>query len=98
MAISLDEMKKFLNVDADITAHDGTITDLIAAAKEDLFISTGKSFDDDNPLVRQYIKIYARREFDNLSDSGLDNRLLDIQKKILLSIRYEEAGQNAQSG
>lgn len=90
MAISLAEMKKFLNVDADITAHDRTITDLIAAAKEDLFISTGKSLDDDNPLVRQYVKLYARREFDMLSDSGVDNRLLDIRRKILLSLRFKE--------
>lgn len=93
MAISLAEMKEFLNVDADITAHDETITDLIAAAKEDLFVATGKIIDDDNPLVCQYVKLYARREFDMLSESSVDNRLLDIQRKILLSTRFaEEAG------
>lgn len=91
MAISLAEMKEFLNVDADITAHDNTITDLIAAAKHDLFVATGKTLDDDNPLVRQYVKLYSRREFDMLSDSGVDNRLLDIQRKIFLSPRYTEA-------
>ena len=90
--MTVDELKEFLNVDADSTAHDATIADLIAAAKHDLFIATGKTLDDDNPLVRQYIKLYSRREFDNLSDSGVDNRLLDIQRKVLLSIRYEEAG------
>lgn len=90
--MTVDELKEFLNVDADSTAHDATIADLIAAAKHDLFIATGKTLDDDNPLVRQYVKLYSRREFDNLSDSGVDNRLLDIQRKVLLSIRYEEAG------
>lgn len=90
--MTVDELKEFLNVDADSTAHDNTLADLIAAAKHDLFIATGKTLDDDNPLVRQYVKLYSRREFDNLSDSGLDNRLLDIQRKVLLSIRYEEAG------
>lgn len=89
--MTLDEMKEFLNVDSDNTAHDNTITDLIAAAKHDLFVATGKTFDDDNPLVRQYVKLYARREFDMLSDSGVDNRLLDIQRKIFLSNRYAEA-------
>lgn len=90
--MTLDEMKEFLNVDGDNTAHDATIIDLIAAAKHDLFIATGKTLDDDNPLVRQYIKLYSRREFDMLSDNSVDNRLLDIQRKILLSNRYEEAG------
>lgn len=90
--MTVDELKEFLNVDADSTAHDLTLADLMTAAKHDLFIATGKSLDDNNPLVRQYIKLYSRREFDNLSDSSVDNRLLDIQRKILLSIRFEEAG------
>lgn len=88
--MTVDEMKEFLNVDADSTAHDGTIADLIAAAKADLFLATGKNLDEDSPLVRQYIKLYSRREFDNLSDSGVDARLSDIQRKILLSTRFEE--------
>lgn len=93
--MTLEEMKNFLNVDADNTAHDGTITDLIAAAKHDLFLSTGKVLDDDNPLVRQYIKLYSRREFDGLSDSFVDSRLREIQRKVLLSARFEEAGEDA---
>ena len=91
--MTVDEMKEFLNVDSDNTAHDGTIADLIAAARHDLFVATGKTLDDDNPLVRQYIKLYSRREFDMLSDSAVDGRLLGIQRKILLSTRFaEEAG------
>lgn len=91
--MTVDELKDFLNVDADNTAHDVTLADLINAAKSDLFTATGKTLDDDNPLVRQYIKLYSRREFDMISDSGVDNRLLDIQRKILLSTRFdEEAG------
>lgn len=88
--MTVDELKDFLNVDADISAHDVTLADLIAAAKTDLFTATGKSLDDDNPLVRQYIKLYARREFDMLADNAVDNRLLDIQRKILLSNRFAE--------
>lgn len=95
MAITLAELKNFLNVDSDNTAHDGTLTDLIAAAKEELFVATGKSIDDDNPLVKQYIKLYSRREFDMLTDSIVDSRLLDLQKKILLSARFEEAASSA---
>ena len=90
--MTVEELKNFLNVDADNTAHDQTLADLIAAAKSDLFTATGKTLDDDNPLVRQYVKLYSRREFDMLSDLSVDNRLLDIQRKILLSNRFGEAG------
>ena len=91
--MTVEELKNFLNVDADNTAHDQTLADLISAAREDLLTATGKALDDDNPLVRQYIKLFARREFDMLSDSGVDGRLRDIQRKILLSNRFsEEAG------
>ena len=84
MKMTVEELKNFLNVDSDITAHDETIADLIAAAREDLLTATGKMLDDNNPLVRQYIKLYVRHEFDGLADSGVNLRLLDIQKKILL--------------
>ena len=90
--MTVEELKNFLNVDADNTAHDETLADLIAAAKTDLLTATGKNLADDNPLVRQYIKLWARREFDMLSDTNVDNRLLDIQRKILLSNRFEEVG------
>ena len=89
--MTIEEMKNFLNVDSDNTAHDDAIADLIEAAKSDLLTATGKNLADDNPLVRQYIKLYARREFDMLSDSSVDARLRDIQKKIMLSNRFEEA-------
>lgn len=88
--MTVDELKAYLNVDADNTAHDLTIADLINAATADLFTATGKMLDEDNPLVRQYVKLYARREFDMLNDSSVDNRLLDIQRKILLSNRFAE--------
>lgn len=90
--MTLDEMKEFLNVDSDNTAHDNTITDLIAAAKHDLLVATGKTLSDDNPLVRQYIKLYSRMIFDNLDDDMFISKLmLDIKCKILLSTRYSEA-------
>ena len=89
--MTVDELKAFLNIDSDCDAHDATIADLIAAASRDLLLATGKVLRDDDPLVHQYIKLFARREFDMLSDNSLDNRLLDIQRKILLSTRYEEA-------
>ena len=92
--MTVEEIKNFLNVDTDITAHDETIADLISAAKKDLFLATGKVLDDNNALVRQYVKLYARREFDMLSNSFVDNRILDIQKKILLSNRFEAEATN----
>lgn len=88
--MTVEELKAFLNVDEDNTAHDGTLADLIAAAKEDLLTATGKVLDDNDPLVRQYIKLYARREFDMLGNSFVDSRIRDIQKKILLSTRFED--------
>lgn len=93
--MTVEELKNFLNVDADNSAHDGTLADLIAAAKEDLFTATGKNFSDDDPLVRQYVKLYAKREFDMLSNSFVDSRIRDIQKKILLSSRFEESDDDA---
>ena len=93
--MTVEELKAFLNVDEDNAAHDGTLADLIAAAKEDLFTATGKTLDDDDALVRQYIKLYAKREFDMLSNSFVDSRIRDIQKKILLSTRFEESDGNA---
>jgi len=89
--MTVEELKNFLNVDSDNTAHDETLADLIAAAKTDLLTATGKNLADDNPLVRQYIKLWVRREFDMLSDTNVDGRLRDIQRKILLSNRFEEA-------
>lgn len=89
--ISIDEMKNYLNIDADNTDYDAEISHLIAAAKEDLITSTGKTIDEDNALTRQYIKLYCRREFDMLNDSGVDNRLRDIQIKISLSVRFKGA-------
>lgn len=89
--MTVEELKNFLNVDSDNTAYDETLADLIAAAKTDLLTATGKNLADDNPLVRQYIKLWARREFDMLSDTNVDGRLRDIQRKILLSNRFEEA-------
>lgn len=93
--MTVEELKNFLNVDADNSAHDGTLADLIAAAKEDLFTATGKNLSDDDPLVRQYVKLYAKREFDMLSNSFVDSRIRDIQKKILLSSRFEESDDDA---
>ena len=93
--MTVEELKDFLNVDADNTAHDTTLADLIAAGKADLFTATGKNLSDDNPLVRQYIKLYAKREFDMLGNSFVDARIRDIQKKILLSTRFEDGDANA---
>lgn len=90
MAISVEELKEYLNVDADDSSYNRILGQLLAAAKEDLNIATGKILDEDNALVRQFIKLYCRREFDMLSDAAVDNRLRDIQTKILHSLRFEE--------
>ena len=42
--MTVEELKAFLNVDEDNTAHDDTLADLIAAAKEDLFTAFNHSF------------------------------------------------------
>lgn len=89
--ISVEEIKTFLNVDADNSDYDAELGQLIAAAKEDLVVATGKTFDEDNALMRQFVKLYCRREFDMLSDPLVDNRLADIQIKIRHSLRFEEA-------
>lgn len=89
--MTVDELKAYLNIDEDNTAHDTTLADLISAAQADLLTATGKTFGDDEPLVRQYIKLFAKREFDALTDNAVDNRLLDIQRKILLSGRWDNA-------
>lgn len=86
--ISVAEMKKYLNIDAENTDYDSEIVQLIDAAKSDLLTATGKNFDENDALMRQFIKLYSYREFNMANDSALENRLLDIQKKILLSLRY----------
>lgn len=95
MAISVEEMKKYLNIDADNTDYDAELEHLISAAIEDLSVATGKVIDTENALVRQFIKLYCRREFDMLNDSDVDFRLLDIQKKILHSLKFAEDNDNA---
>lgn len=90
MAIDVGELKSYLNIDADNSDHDEWLTYLLEAAKEDLVVATGKKFDEDDALMRMFVLLYAKREFDMLSDSAVDNRLLDIQKKILLSVRFAE--------
>ena len=91
MAISVEEMKNYLNIDADNTDYDAELEHLISAAIEDLSVATGKNIDTEKALVRQFIKLYCRREMDMLNDSAVDNRLLDIQKKILHSVKFAEA-------
>ena len=92
MAISVEEMKNYLNLDEDNTDYDAEIEHLMAAAKEDLITATGKIINDaENALVRQFIKLYCRRETDMFSDTSVDNRLLDIKKMILHSVRFTEA-------
>lgn len=91
MAISVEEMKNYLNIDADNTDYDSELKHLISAAQEDLITATGKNIDTENALVRQFIKLYCRREFDMLNDSSIDNRLLDVKKMILHSLRFSEA-------
>ena len=89
--ISVEEMKIYLNIDTDNSNYDSELVNLLAAAKEDLLTATGKSIDTENALVRQFCKLYCRREFDMLADSAVDNRLADIKKMILHSIRFAEA-------
>ena len=90
MAISVEEMKKYLNIDADNTDYDAELEHLISAAIEDLSVATGKNIDTENALVRQFIRLYVYRDFNAVSDSVIDNRLLDIQKKILHSVKFAE--------
>lgn len=88
--ISVEELKNYLNIDADNSDYDAELAQLLAAAKEDLVVATGKLFDKDDALTRQFVKLYCRREFDMLSDTAVDNRLRDIQTKILHSVRFAE--------
>ena len=88
--ISVEELKSYLNIDADNSDYDAELEHLRAAAVEDLKVATGKIFDGDSALMRQFVKMYCRREFDMLSDAAVDNRLADIQVKILHSLRFEE--------
>ncbi len=90
MAIDVEEMKNYLNIDADNSDYDEELKNLLAAAKEDLLVATGKKFDEDNALMRMFVKLYCRREFDMLNNSSVDNRLFDIQAKILHSVRFPE--------
>lgn len=91
MAISVNEMKNYLNIDADNTDYDTELEHVIAAAREDLITATGKLIDEENALVRQFIKLYAYRELNMTNDTSLDNRLFDIKKMILHSVRFAEA-------
>lgn len=90
MAIDVEELKTHLNIDADNSAHDEELKRTAAAAEEYLVTATGKKFDADNALMRMWVKLFVLREFDMLNDTALENRLFDIEKKILLSVRFEE--------
>lgn len=65
-----DEVKTSLRISAAQTAFDGEVEGLIAAARHDLMlsgVSSPKAHDDDDPLIKRAIIVYAKAHF------GYDN-------------------------
>lgn len=66
----LDDVKKALRISLSNTAFDGEVTDLIAAARDDLRLSgvlASKVEDDTDTLIKRAITVYAKANF------GIDN-------------------------
>ena len=74
-------------------ALDGELVDLIAAAREDLIlagVSPAKASDDDDPLIRRAITVYAKANFgfDNADYEKLQTSYNSIKARLSLSQDY----------
>jgi uncharacterized phage protein (predicted DNA packaging) len=87
----LDDVKKVLRITN--TAFDTEITDLIAAARQDLIISgilEAKANDDADPLIKRAIQIYCKANFgwDNPDSESLQQSYVSLKMHLSLAEEY----------
>ncbi|AJA42862.1 phage gp6-like head-tail connector protein [Clostridium tetani] len=78
MILTLEETKEFLKVD--YSDEDNYIQDLINASELYLKNSTGKSYDNTNPLAKLFCKV--------LVSDWYDNRGFMEENKVTTKVRY----------
>ena len=92
---TLDELKNYLRVDADITEDDALLTSLASAAQEYIESNTGKKFIAADPVMNLCQKLLVSHWYTNRSAVSkgaiqkYPHSLQDILKHIELSDRFK---------
>jgi len=87
MIITLEEAKLYLRVDAN--DDDSLITLQIKAAEEYLKNSTGKTFDDTNPIAKLLCMLYVQNLYDNRTYTvSLNEKTSLAAAGLLLQLKY----------
>jgi uncharacterized phage protein (predicted DNA packaging) len=89
----LDDVKKALRISLTTTAFDGEVTDLIAAARDDLRLSgtlETKVNDDTDTLIKRAITVYCKANFgyDNADAARFQESYDSIKRHLTLSQEY----------
>lgn len=89
----LESVKKALRISQSNTAFDEEITDLIAAARNDLRIAgvlAAKTDDDTDPLIRRAVTVYCKANFgfDNPDAEKLQSSYIMLKAHLTLSQEY----------
>lgn len=92
MAI-LDSVKKTLRISQSNTAFDEEVTDLIAAARNDLRLAgvlLSKTTEDEDPLIKRAITVYCKANFgfDNPDAEKLTESFNMLKAHLTLSQEY----------
>lgn len=87
----LDDVKNVLRVS--FTTHDAEITDLIAAARQDLLLSgvlPAKANSDTDVLIKRCILLYCKTHFgwDNPEAEKFENSYHSLKRHLTLSEEY----------
>ena len=89
MILNTIEVKEFLRIDDD--SEDSLIESLIAGAELYLYNSTGKTFDNTNPLANLYCRVLITDWYENrglMQDKNVSDKVRFTLSSIMLQLQY----------